>query len=159
MDQLARWFYRHYQITNTGVPKRCIHIWLIFHIVICIHLFGTFCMLRSNSQHQSPSWETNSHSTGQKLLAFYGTWRFMAVFRRGRHRSYPEADESSPHPHILLKIRFNIILSPNVATNGQHSCCVFGRSWIQIPVRRPAILTEGFSWISSVPPRNVGIVP
>jgi hypothetical protein len=30
-----------------NVPKRCIHTRLIFCIIICIHLFGTFCILKN----------------------------------------------------------------------------------------------------------------
>jgi hypothetical protein len=34
--------------------------------------------------------------------SFYGTQRFITMFARACHLTYPNPIESSPHPHILL---------------------------------------------------------
>jgi hypothetical protein len=43
----------------------------------------------------------------KKFLALYGNWRFITVFIRARHWSYP--DESSPKPH-RTSVRYSLIL-------------------------------------------------
>jgi hypothetical protein len=35
----------------------------------------------------------------RKLPVFYGTRRFVTVFKKPANDPYPEPDESSPHPH------------------------------------------------------------
>jgi len=50
---------------------------------------------------QRPSWETDSRSAGNKILAFYGTRRFITSFIRAG--TYTESDEFSPNlpPTVL----------------------------------------------------------
>jgi hypothetical protein len=43
MNSISQWSFNSDLIQN--VPKRCIHARLIFCIIMCIHLFGTFCIL------------------------------------------------------------------------------------------------------------------
>jgi len=43
--------------------------------------------LEVDSMEHSPSWEASSHSAGQEIPAFYGTRRFITVFKTTRHWS------------------------------------------------------------------------
>jgi hypothetical protein len=117
MDERPHCLYRHCQITS---------------------------MLKSNSREHSSSWETNTHSAGQRLPAFYGNWMFITVSRRAATGPVPNI-MTPAHVHTTY-LRLTLILSSRGMSwlNGQHTCSVFGRSWIQIPARRRANLTKGF---------------
>jgi hypothetical protein len=44
----------------------------------------------TNCMEQSPCWETDNRSAGQKFPTFYGTWRFVTMFTRAYHCPEPE---------------------------------------------------------------------
>jgi hypothetical protein len=51
---------------------------------------------------QDRFWEANSSTASQEFPIFYGNWRFISAFARGRHLSLSWARLIQPMPHILL---------------------------------------------------------
>jgi hypothetical protein len=103
---------------------------------------------------------------------FHGIRRFITVYTRARHwpffwAGWVQPISSASH---LFNIHFTIFFpfkpgslnSCNYWTSwssGEHSCFVFGRSWVQISVRKPAVVTEVFRGFPQSLQVNVEIVP
>jgi hypothetical protein len=80
---------------------------------------------------QRPSAEANYSSAGKNHSVFPGSRTFITAFTTARHSLLRKPDESSPHPHTIFKIHFNIIstYTSGPRNGGFH----LGSSLFQIP--------------------------
>jgi hypothetical protein len=81
-------------------------------------------------KEQSPSWETNSHSTASKEAAFYGTQRFTTVFTRA-------------YPWSLFWARHTQSTLPRTITTLHMMSCV---RWTQYKFWSNLLWDLRFSW-------------
>jgi len=84
------------QIVTDFQAKICLHLDLIInadnHFII------------TNSMEQSP-WENDSRLVSQKFPSYHGTRSPLQSLKEPTTGSYPESNESIPHPNPLLKSR------------------------------------------------------
>jgi hypothetical protein len=74
---------------------------------VCVTIgYSEYIWSRTDSIEQIPSWETDSRLAGKDILRYYGTLRFITVFRRAYHWSlfWVRWNQSIiPHP-ISIKL-------------------------------------------------------
>jgi hypothetical protein len=126
------------------------------------------------------TWGRDGHSAGQENPSpLTGSRILLPYLQQPAIGRYPEPVESSPQSQTFYKPILLIIQSfpgllrgllslaiccyalnyngRTTQTNGQHSCFVFRRFRVQIPARRPVILTETFRDIPQSLQVNAGI--
>jgi hypothetical protein len=79
--------------------------------------FHQICTIITNSMKQS-NCEAKSHSAGQEIFRFYGTWNFITVFTKLLHWTVFWATWISLHSKLYyFKVHFNYILPPKARSS------------------------------------------